>query len=66
MDDTRRQNLAAAIVRATVESEGFDLNTFKRWFDKGLTRKDDRELLGPPDELRRLNGRTIPPGSTCA
>ena len=50
MDDTRRQTLAAAIVRATVESEGFDLNTFKRWFDKGLTRKDDRELLGPPDE----------------
>ena len=50
MDDTRRQNLAAAIVRWTVESEGFDLGTFKRWFDKGLTRKDDRELLGPPDE----------------
>jgi hypothetical protein len=45
-DDTRRKILAGAILLSMVESGDFDLRTFKRWMDKALTRKDDRELFG--------------------
>ena len=45
-DDTRRKILAGAILLAKVESGDFELRTFKRWLDKALTRKDDRELFG--------------------
>ena len=34
-----------AILLAKVESGAFDARTFKRWLDKALTRKDDRDLL---------------------
>ena len=49
-DDTRRKILAGAILLAKVESGDFDNRTFKRWLDKALTRKYDRELFGlvPP------------------
>jgi chromosome segregation ATPase len=45
-DDTRRKILAGAILLAKVESGDFDSRTFRRWLDKALTRKDDRELFG--------------------
>ena len=44
-DDTRRKILAEAILLAKVEAGDFDSRTFKRWLDKALTRKDDRELF---------------------
>ncbi len=48
MDVTRRKILAGAILLAKVEAGDFDSRTFKRWLDKALTRKDDRELFGLP------------------
>ena len=45
-DETRRKILAGAILIAKVEAGDFDSRTFKRWLDKALTRKDDRELFG--------------------
>jgi hypothetical protein len=47
-DDTRRKILAGAILLAKVESGDFDARTFRRWLDKALTRKDDRELFRLP------------------
>jgi hypothetical protein len=47
-DDTRRKILAGAILLSKVESGDFDSRTFRRWLDKALTRKDDRELFGLP------------------
>ena len=44
-DDTRRKILAGAILLAKVESGDIDARTFKRWLDKALTRKEDRELF---------------------
>ena len=44
-DETRRKILAGAILLAKVGSGDFDSRTFKRWLDKALTRKDDRELF---------------------
>ncbi len=49
-DDTRRKILAGAILLAKVEAGDFDSRTFRRWVDKALTRKDDRELFGLPAE----------------
>ena len=45
-DDTRRKILAGAILLAKVESGDFELRTLKRWLDKALVRKDDRDLFG--------------------
>lgn len=47
-DDTRRKILAGAILLAKVEAGEFESRTFRRWLDKALTRKDDRELFGLP------------------
>ena len=47
-DETRRRILAGAILLSKVESGTFDSRTFKRWMDKALTRKDDRDLFGLP------------------
>lgn len=47
-DDTRRKILAGTILLEKVESGDFDSRTFKRWLDKSLSRKDDRELFGLP------------------
>ena len=47
-DETRRKILAGAILLAKVEAGDFDARTFKRWLDKALTRKDDRNLFGLP------------------
>jgi hypothetical protein len=47
-DETRRKILAGAILLSKVESGDFDSRTFKRWLDKALTRKDDREMFGLP------------------
>jgi hypothetical protein len=47
-DETRRRILAGAILLAKIESGDFDARTFRRWVDKALTRKDDRELFGLP------------------
>ena len=33
---------------AKVEAGDFDSRTFRRWLDKALTRKDDRELFELP------------------
>jgi hypothetical protein len=49
-DETRRKILAGAILRAKVEAGEFDSRTFKRWMDKALTRKDDRELFELPEK----------------
>jgi multidrug efflux pump subunit AcrA (membrane-fusion protein) len=48
-DDTRRKILAGAVLLAKVESGDFDSRTFRRWMDKALTRREDRELFGLAD-----------------
>jgi predicted negative regulator of RcsB-dependent stress response len=45
-DDTRRKILAGAILLSKVKSGDFDARTFRRWLDKALSRKEDRELFG--------------------
>ena len=45
-DETRRKILAGAILLAKVDAGEFDSRMFKRWLDRALTRKDDRELFG--------------------
>jgi hypothetical protein len=47
-DGIDRKTIASAILLANVEARDFDSRTFKRWLDKALTRKDDRELFGLP------------------
>lgn len=49
-DDTRRKVLAGGILLAKVEAGDFDSCTFRRWLDKALTRKDDRELFELADK----------------
>ena len=46
--DTRRKILVGAIVLAKVDQGVFDQKQLRRWLDKALTRKDDRELFGLP------------------
>jgi hypothetical protein len=45
-EDTRRKILAGAILLAKIESGDLDSRTFRRWLDKALPRKEDRELCG--------------------
>jgi hypothetical protein len=47
-DETRRKIPAGAVLRLKVEAGDFDSRNFKRWLDKALTRKEDRELFGLP------------------
>ena len=47
-DDTRRKILAGAVLLAKVEAGDFDSRTLRRWLDKALSRKEDRELFGLP------------------
>ena len=44
--DTRRKILVGATVLAKVEQGVTNQRLLRRWLDKALTRKDDRELFG--------------------
>lgn len=44
--DTRRKILVGAIVLTKVDQGELDKKLLRRWLDRALTRKDDRELFG--------------------
>ncbi len=53
--DTRRKILVGAIVLAKVDQGELDRKLLRRWLDRALTRKDDRELFGLAERPQSLN-----------
>jgi hypothetical protein len=53
--DTRRKILVGAIVLARVEQGKLDEKQLRRWLNRALTRKDDRDLFGLAERPHSLS-----------